>query len=276
MGGGVVGRPDLAIMESADTATRAKITDATIQFHELLAHHVIISIIQAIIDQFARAAGVEFTRHEESRCLAKYRMRKNLLPAFHDMRFNRETAGPVPPPQARAQQGMLVGATGGQSQGMWPPETSHAIQQRHIDDLARQLQAARIENDRMRQAIVPPLNLQKVTILLNENVPYVWQQLLASAMKIELEAHPDVDFSFTPCGESFMGRPATEDKDDTQQRSRHPRTSLRCLRATRNRASATGAANRAIGPEIARWRVKGSTCCPKDNSRLSPLTCHNQ
>ena len=69
------------------------------------------------------------------------------------------------------------------------------MHQRHIDDLVRQLQAARIENDRMRQAIIPPINLQEVTILLNENLPYVWQQSLVSALRVEIEAHPEIDFN---------------------------------------------------------------------------------
>ena len=122
-------------------------------------------------------------------------MCRHLLPAFNDLFFNQETPGPAAAPPAATAYTAQAQPTAIAHMGMWPPEMPQAVQQRHIDDLARQLQAARIENDRMRQAIIPPINWQEVTILLNETVPYVWQQSLVSALRVEIEAHPDIDFN---------------------------------------------------------------------------------
>ena len=184
--------PFFTIFENVDDKNRAQINEGTIAFHELITKH---GMGQDTLTEFARTAGVELSGMDLLRCLATYRMRQSLVPIFAEKRFQQET----PPPPAQPQHlGSHPDPSTAQTPltypAIWPQELPQAVQQRHIDDLARQLQAVRFENERMRQTMIPPLNVQEVTVLLQESLPYVWQQTIMSALKVKMDASPQTDF----------------------------------------------------------------------------------
>ena len=188
---------------------RDKLAEAAVRFSEELIHH---GFHPGVAPQFAAYTGVTLARAEILPCLATYRDRKNLISNFdlglfapYEQRatttattapllpptdspnpFAADTASATPPPRPSGPGGRP--AQGGTAAGPLNAEPATA---QHINKLTRMLTEMRIENDRLRQNIVPPLVPAVIEKLLHEELPYSWMSSIAALFKEVSEASPN-------------------------------------------------------------------------------------
>ena len=154
---------------------RDKLAEAAVRFIEELIDH---GFHRGVAPQFAAYAGITLPPAEILPCLATYRDRKNLIPNLElelfapykqwatttattapllpptdsPNPFAADTASATPPPP-------LSGPRRSPAQGgtAASPLNAEPAKAQHIHELTRMLTETRIENDRPRQNIVPPL-----------------------------------------------------------------------------------------------------------------------
>ena len=188
---------------------RDKRAEAAVRFSKELIDH---GFHPGVAPQFAAYAGGNIPPPEILPCLATYRDCKNLIPNFEPGLFapyEQQTAqttttapllppadSPNPfaadtvsatPPQPPSGPGRRP-AQGGTTASPLNAEPATA---QHIHELTRMLIETRIENDRLRQNMVPPLVPAEIDKLLHEQPPYSWMSSIAALFKEVSDASPN-------------------------------------------------------------------------------------
>ena len=186
-----------------------KLAEAAVRFSEELIDQ---GFHPGVAPQFAAYAGVNLPPAEILPCLATYRDRKNLIPNFelglfgaYEQRANpAATTAPLLPPTDSpnpfaADTASAAPPTPPSGPGRRPaqggtaasPLNAEPATTQHIHELTRMLTETRIENDMLRQNIVPPMVPAKIEKLLHEQLPYSWMSSIAALFKEVSDASPN-------------------------------------------------------------------------------------
>ena len=120
--------------------------------------------------EFAMAAGLDsLTRKEAIRAIAAYKARKEMIPDFTNNKMITTTSTTTSTFQGSIES------------------------QNRMKELVGMLTQTKLENERMKEALIPELTVIEVEKLLKENLPYAWMNTLAVALLEESKVNQLAD-----------------------------------------------------------------------------------
>ena len=165
-----------------------------------------------VAPQFATYTGVTVPKAEILPCLAAYRDKEGLIPTFElgmftpyspptligtspgallppteaTNLFTPDSAAQAPPPSGPARR-----PTANAAANAVAPLGAEPLPPQHIEQLTRVLAETLLENDCVRQNIVPALEVAEISKLLHEQVPYSWMRSIVALFKEVSDGSPN-------------------------------------------------------------------------------------